>query len=99
MTEYIDKHKTVNTSVRMIADRDERSVRQHVQNFGILYFIANAKILEHGTSKRRTGMTAVSVIKIVHLVYRKHVHERAGECIASLTTKQRRHRLQLIYCQ
>ena len=68
VTEQIDEYKSVYTSIWMIADCNERTVRQCIQDFHILYFVMDSQFVQYRTGKCRTGENGISVVKVIEPV-------------------------------
>ena len=67
--EKVCQYDSVDASVRMIAYRNERPLRQGIEDFPVQYRIIGTDVFEYGPGEFRPGKAAVPVIQIVDPVY------------------------------
>lgn len=88
--EDIQKHYSVNASVRVVAYRDERAVREMLENIRIPDFITDSDVAQDGSGKISTAQGYVPVIKIIDLVNAQQAHKTTPQRIAASASEQRR---------
>ena len=96
MTEEIDQHHSVNASVRMVADGDERAVRKRHQALRMQNFILHTYILQHRLGESRTTMQRVPVIQVIDLVYSQRLHQKTRKGVARLSAEGRSDGFQIV---
>ena len=99
MTEKINQHHSVNMTVRMVADGNERSIRQIPEHFRIQDFIFYAYVFQNDTCELRSLAVRVPVIQVIDLVNVQHSHQCSAESVSTLSAKQRRRLFKFIQCQ
>ena len=99
MPEKVDQHDPVDTAVRVVADRDERTVRQLFKPFASDHLVFYPDVLQDSPCEVRTRKSRVHVIKVIHLVNRQNLHKHSAEGVAGRPSEYRGGLFKFIYAQ